>query len=315
MAPTRVSPTIALLTSVLALLTLSTSLAAAPAPWRVLPWVGGPLQPGITAPAPEQERHAPCGIALAKGKIVLGDRVHQRILVLDNEARPTASFPIGKRGLLGLTTSGARVAWLDASQKRLWWLDISRADAKPRRIPLKTPATAVLTGHKGRLWVLDSLDNARLASGRTRMARARPLGAGVPWHGAGLKTGEKKGEALLWRWQRAARVKPPGPDWLIEVRTRRRLGMIEPLAVTAGEDAYLRIETLSEGSPLHVWEAVHRVPMRGARSKVIWPVNGIAATPQNITVSSDGTIYRMAARPNGLWLWRIRLDRGPGGGR
>ena len=254
-------------------------------------------------------------LQLADGKILLGDRVHKRILVLDSEARPKASFAIGKRGLLGLTVSGPRVAWLDASQRRLWWLDSSRAKAKPRRIPLKAPASAVVTGRKGRLWVLDSHGNGLLASGRTRTARARPLGAGVPWHGAGLKTGEKKGEALLWRWQRPARVKPPGPDWLIEVSTRRRLGMIQPLAVTAGEDAYLRVETLSEGSPLHVWEAVHRVPMRGARSKVVWPVEGVAETPQNITVASDGTVYRMAARQNGLWLWRLELGRRPGGGR
>jgi len=290
----------------------SPATAALPAPWVVLPWGDGPGEPGLIPGGDERPAVGPVAIAAARDRVVISDAAHRRILVLDTEGRVAEVVATPFVAVdLAILPGGGLVA-LDAAGERAYIRDGAgpwRAPAPPTR-----RLSEVAVGPDGAPWVVDSLGRARPVAdptvGAPTIARAAPLGPSAAYHATGRRADARAGEVLLWAWDEPAEVRPPGPALTLAVAAGGDLllGAIHPLRLDARGTLHVLVERLADAPRVEVHAQVRRYDLtRGADElePVSWLVADVAPVNRYAAVDEDGALYIMAARPEGLTVWRL----------
>lgn len=303
----------ALLAGLLALGPLGAPLAAElPAPLAVLPWGDGPGEPGLLPGGGERPPVGPVAVAADDAHIVVSDPAHRQLLLLDLAGNVVDTWRTDFAAVdLALLPDG-RVLALDALGDRAHVCD-GLGPWRPLALPAGAAAALVAAGPGGTPWVIDALGRGHALEGAAVSDRATPLGPDAPWHATGRRAGPASGELLLWRWPDPAEVRPPGPALTLPVRaTDRLLGSVRPVRVDASGALHAAVETLAPGPQVSVRLTLHRfaLPSGAPVSTLAWDVADVAPINRPFAVTPSGVTIVIAARPEGLTVWRVEPPTG-----
>jgi len=283
-------------------------------PTHVLAWDAEQLSPGWIPGAENALPVGPSAFDFNDEMIVVADVAHRRILILDRRFEPRDAFHVDEIPADLRIDSQGNIVALSSDLDRI--VIYGNKGALVRALDIEQGRVRSLAkGPKGRIWWEDRHGHCHALEGKEPKGLALPQGPGAFWHGTGRQIDKRNGEVLLWKWGKAAEVKPPGPARSLSVETHSSLGSIRPLGIDRKGRILVRVESLSAKAPLVVTTHVLAYgPSDSLLGRLSWIEAGISPVSWNIRMSVDGTLMRMEAREEGLVFWKEEAEEWMTGG-